>query len=169
MELNSEDAPSPPGHPNLRRLSKEELAEILDQHQIWLDSKGTKGRLADLGKTNLRGISLVGLNLAQANLKDAYLYGAYFKKTCLHSANCSGVNLRTANLRWANLQKADLRHANLMKADLLNADLRETDLSAAKHLQCEQLKSAIINQKTKLPSYLKISWISESSYKCFCI
>ena len=169
MSFNRESNPPSPGHPNLKILSKEELIEILYQHKIWINSKRTKGSQADLRKANLRGASLVGLNLTHANFEEAYLYQAYLKKTNFHSSNFSRVNLRGASLRWANFQKANLKHANLMKADLLNADLRGTDLSGVKNLQCEQINSAIIDQTTKLPTYLKVSWISEEDYNCFLI
>ncbi len=166
MDLNGNHISQSPEHPNLKQLSKEDLAEILKQHKVWLDSKGTKGRAANFVKTDLRGASLVGLNLAQANFKEAYLYGAYLKKSNLQSAKFSDANLRGANLRWANLKKADLKHTNLMKADMLNADLREADMREAKNLQCDQLKSATIDQLSILPSYIKITWTTDKLYEC---
>ena len=43
-----------------------QLKEILDQHQLWLDSDGEQGRRADLR----------GANLTAARLRGAYLRGA---------------------------------------------------------------------------------------------
>ena len=40
-----------------------QLKEILDQHQLWLDSDGEQGRRADLRGANLDGANLRGAEL----------------------------------------------------------------------------------------------------------
>lgn len=69
----------------MRTISKDELAEILNKHKMWLNGE-VGGIRADLYKADLSG----------ADLRLADLYEA---------------NLRGANLRGANLCKADLRGA----------------------------------------------------------
>ena len=51
-----------------RTVSLIDLAEILDQHKLWVESGGESGSKADLCGANLKG----------ALLEDAYLYGAVF-------------------------------------------------------------------------------------------
>ena len=87
--------------------TKEELMEIINDHQKWL--AGTGGNRADLS----------GANLSDADLKWADLRRA---------------DLRCANLSGADLRRADLRHANLWRANLSDADLRCADLSGIKGL-----------------------------------
>ena len=114
-------------------VSKDELAEILSKHKIWLN-KEVGGIRADLYGTDLRRADLYGTDLRRADLRWADLRWAN-----LHWANLSGADLRWANLsgadlRWANLYKADLRGAVLSGADLSRADLYLADLHGAKNL-----------------------------------
>ena len=48
---------------NMRKISKEELAEILAKHEIFVDSFGEKGTKANLSNTDLTGADLTGANL----------------------------------------------------------------------------------------------------------
>ena len=69
-------------------MNKKELDKILDNHKLWLRTKGNEGERA---------------NLRDAELRDADL----------RYANLSYADLRYANLRDADLRDADLRYANL--------------------------------------------------------
>ena len=60
----------------LRKISQEELEEVLEQHWMWLTSAGIKGHRADLSYTNLSGRDLHGANLQNGNLKGANLRDA---------------------------------------------------------------------------------------------
>ena len=77
----------------MKRLSEEELNNVLEQHKLWLDTDGDEG--------------------ARANLSKADLY----------RANLSEADLRRANLYRANLSNVSLYKANLSKADLFNVNL----------------------------------------------
>ena len=94
-------------------VSKDELAEILSKHKIWLN-KEVGGIRADLYWTDLRMADLYGTDLRRADLR--------------------WVNLSGADLSRANLYKADLRGAVLSGADLSRADLYLADLHGAKNL-----------------------------------
>src|SRR6267143_5715765 len=89
-------------------ISLLELAEILDQHKIWVESGGESGAKADLS----------GVNLAKADLTGVNLQGAH-----LHRTNLVGADLSMANLRGASLVRADLRSANLLGTELRGANL----------------------------------------------
>jgi uncharacterized protein YjbI with pentapeptide repeats len=97
-------------------LSMLELAELLDQHRIWVESAGESGAKADLGGANLSKADLTGVNLQGA---------------LLHRANLSGADLSMANLRGANLVQADLRDANLLGTELRGANLMGANLYGA--------------------------------------
>ncbi len=75
--------------PQLREISKEELAKILEAHRKWVKSGEKEGKRADLSHANRR------------------------------EADLSRANLQGAGLGGANLQGADLRGANLQETDLL--------------------------------------------------
>lgn len=77
------------------------------------------------------------------------LHGAFLRRTDL-----SRANLSKANLEGADFSFAILRGANLKDANLRGTILRGADLSDAKNLTRAQLEEAVIDQETRLPSYL---------------
>ena len=85
----------------LRKISQEELNEIVENHRHWLnrDCDGWEKMRADLSYVDLR----------RANLRD--------------------VDLRQAIFRCADLRGADLMGADLMGASLINADLSGANYS----------------------------------------
>ena len=93
-----------------------ELAAILDQHRLWVESAGQSGSRADLRQVNLERAELTGVNLQGAHLHKANLRGAD-----LALANLQGAVLAEADLQEANLLGTELRGANLMGAMLLGA------------------------------------------------
>ena len=96
----------------MRKLTQEELNEIIRLHGMWVHSE-EGGVHANLCYVDLNGAVLNGADLRYANLSDATLIGA---------------DLNGADLRYANLSDADLRYANLIGADLTCADLHGADL-----------------------------------------
>ena len=61
----------------MRTYTQEELKEILELHQKWLNDKG--GIRANLSNNDLYGADLYGANLRNANLCNANLKGANLK------------------------------------------------------------------------------------------
>ena len=114
-------------------VSKDELAEILSKHKIWLN-KEVGGIRADLYGTDLRRADLYVTDLRRADLRWANLSRADLRWANLSGADLRWANLSGANLSGANLYKADLRGADLRGADLSGADLYLADLHGAKNL-----------------------------------
>src|SRR6266852_4212651 len=100
-------------------ISLIELAEILDQHKIWVESGGESGIKADL----------CGVNLAKADLTGVNLQGAH-----LHRMNLEGADLSMANLRGASLVRSNLQNANLLGTELRGANLMGANLYGAEGL-----------------------------------
>jgi len=94
-------------------ISLIDLAEILDQHKIWVESGGESGIKADL----------CGVNLAKADLTGVNLQGAHLHRTSLVGADLSMANLRGASLVRSNLQNANLLGTELRGANLMGANL----------------------------------------------
>jgi uncharacterized protein YjbI with pentapeptide repeats len=94
-----------------------ELAEVLDQHKIWVETGGESGAKAELSGANLQGADLTGVNLQGACLERANLRGAD-----LSMANLRGVSLMHSDLGGANLLGTELRGANLMGAILYGTE-----------------------------------------------
>ena len=98
------------------RISLLDLAEILDQHKMWVESGGETGVKADL----------CGVNLSRADLTGVNLEGAFIQR-----ANLIGADLSMANLRGASLVQSDLREANLLGTELRGANLMGANLYGA--------------------------------------
>ncbi len=98
----------------MRKISIEELNDILKRHDFWLKN--------DVG---------VGADLSYADLSYTDLFRADLSRAYLIKADLRWANLRGSYLRWANLIGADLRCADLSDADLRGADLSDTDLRGA--------------------------------------
>jgi uncharacterized protein YjbI with pentapeptide repeats len=77
--------------------------------------------------------------------------GAFLRRTDL-----SFASLRDANLSRADFTRAILKGADLKGAIMAGTILRGADLTDAKNLTVEQLRQAIIDDSTVLPSYLNI-------------
>ena len=102
----------------MRRMTKEELKKILDDHRLWLDSDGEEGKCADLSYTDLFHVNLAYANLAYANLAYAYL---------------SHADLSHADLSYADLSNADLYNVNLSNTKLtevINKNIRGEEIIA---------------------------------------
>src|SRR3977135_2811821 len=100
-------------------ISLLDLAEILDQHKIWVGSGGESGIKADL----------CGVNLAKADLKGVNLQGAH-----LHRMNLAGADLSMANLRGASLVRSNLQNAHLLGTERRGANLMGANLYGAEGL-----------------------------------
>lgn len=152
----------------MRRITNDELREILDKHSKWLrdEDGGEQANLieADLRDTeplrgNLRYADLTGADLSHAdlscaNLGDVNLKGANLKGVNLRHANLSHSDLTDADLRGASLRFADFRYANLSHANLGDAHLRGTDFRFAK-LICANLRGADLRNASLIRADLK--------------
>ena len=90
----------------MKKITREELDQILQQHQLWLDSDGANGKRADLRHADLCRADLRHANLRHANLRHANLRGANLGGAKLHSANLQDANLCFAYLRGGDLRRA---------------------------------------------------------------
>lgn len=97
-------------------ISLIDLAEILDQHKVWVETGGESGVKADL----------CGVNLSHADLTGVNLEGGFLQR-----ANLTGADLSMANLRGASLVQADLRDSNLLGTELRGANLMGANLYGA--------------------------------------
>ncbi len=107
----------------MKTYTKDELAEILRKHQIWLNH-APGGKRADFHGNDLRGADLSGANLtdaifSRAELSRANLTDAYLTRAVLSDADLSGANLTRADLFEAHLERANLTDANLTDARLV--------------------------------------------------
>src|SRR5262249_50307976 len=99
--------------------NREDLDVELEQHVIWLESRGESGTRADFTGANLRGMDLTGVNLRRA---------------ILNKTDLKGTDLSLADLQGASLIQADLTDASLLGAQFQEADLQGAILAGAQGL-----------------------------------
>lgn len=129
----------------LRKISPEELKQILAEHKKWLVSDNKGGKQADLRRTNLIGANLIGANLSKANLIGAKLIGANLERAYLSEADLSGAKLSGANLSGAKLIGANLSGANLSMANLNKTKFDNTNISRCRFLLSKICNADLIN------------------------
>ena len=115
----------------MKKITDEELKEILNNHEKWIDSEELGGERADLSHTDLSGKNLTKVYLARANLSNVVLSNANLTRCTLRRANLSHANLSDADLSKSDLSNADLSVANLKGVNLSDADCRYANLSGA--------------------------------------
>ena len=115
----------------MKKITQEELNQILQQHKLWIETDGNKGGCAVLKGTDLLGADLRHANLRAANLRAADLQGADLRAADLQGADLRFASLYGADLHYATLQSTDLRGADLRDANLYDTNLYGTDLCRA--------------------------------------
>ncbi|QBK30699.1 pentapeptide repeat-containing protein [Roseitalea porphyridii] len=83
------------------------------------------------------------------NLPPLDLSGAFLRRTSL-----SGAILKNANFAGADFQNARFVGSDFEGADLTGTNLVGADLTGAKNLTADQLRRAIIDETTRLPTYI---------------
>ena len=114
----------------MRKVSQEELAEILEKHKKWLDDD-PDGERADLSDANLSWANLSDANLSRANLLWA--------------------NLSDADLSRANLSRAEIDYSSLpLWCGSLDAQFDDRQIKQiAYHLVKAGLNSKNTSEETK--------------------
>jgi hypothetical protein len=122
-----------------------------------VDIAGVNLAGANLEKAFLVGVDLSGANLSRARLAGASLVGARLEGADLSLAHLEGANLcgavlEGATLAGVHLEDALLAEARLERVDLRWAHLEGVDLSGVVGLDLEQVSSAFVDQRTRLPA-----------------
>lgn len=117
----------------MKILTNNELAQILNSHQHWLDLDvsawdGTAVR-ADLSNVDLRNTKLHCRNLTRIDFRGADLSGAILDAADLSFCDLRDTIMVGTSLKNANLRNADLRYANVKDARFTGTNLSGTNLS----------------------------------------
>ena len=70
-------------------MKQSELNRILDQHKLWLESNGNKGKRANLSGANLSDADLRGADLGGADLTDSILNSKYMSSAKVSQSQLS--------------------------------------------------------------------------------
>ncbi len=120
--------------------------EKLASHQEWMESKGARGKKADLTGVDLEGSDLIGVDLRFVDL---------------HDANLRAADLLMSDLRDACLVRANFRDSCLVGANLEAANLEGASLDTAMGLVPRQLAGANLHQASLPQSILQFEALGE--------
>jgi uncharacterized protein YjbI with pentapeptide repeats len=125
----------------LRRVTKEQIAEILKQHSLWLATDGRQGERASFFNANCTGanfkyvkgsgVDFSGSILIKANLRKVDFENADFKSATLTRAYMPFANFAYANFCAADLEYACVRNSSFYAVDLEHAYLKGVNISEA--------------------------------------
>ena len=117
-------------------------------------------------KDDLEGADLSYHKLMKGQLQGAKLNGADLSFAYLMQADLAGADLSEVDFNSAVLSEANLNGANLEDADFTEAYLCGVDLSQVLNLTCDQLELANLDRETRLPDYIQITWVSDTTFEC---
>lgn len=158
VKARREEELSPPP-----KISAEQIQQILQEHQKWLNTDGRMGKKAVLIGADLSGAYLYGANLVKADLKQATLSGANLTGANLAEADFSVADLSGAILYQASLVKTQFKGANLQRAALFGANCQEADFEAA-DLQGANLSTANLPRTHLRDANLRGGSLSEANF-----
>ncbi|ACL03645.1 pentapeptide repeat protein [Desulfatibacillum aliphaticivorans] len=92
--------------PQYRKISNEELQQILEQHKLWVESDERKGQCANLQGAELLRVYIGGRDLRGANLSNSYLGGIRLNGVKLQGADFSGAKIGYGVFTHLDLSKA---------------------------------------------------------------
>jgi len=119
----------------LRTISSDEVAKILETHKKWLESDGKEGERGDLSFSTFPGVNFDNRDLQKVNFKGADLSGSHLQNAHLENANLSEAKLDGARVSGAFLNSANLSGASLIKAGLSRCELNWANLSGHTNLR----------------------------------
>lgn len=117
--------PSPQTERPCKVPTAQEVAQMLDDHELWLASKGEKGRIADFSLMVLDCIKIVGRDLSHAIFDRASLEAVAFENTKCNGTNFEDACLSHAHMDFCSLQSACFTGANLTHLRALKSDFSE--------------------------------------------
>jgi uncharacterized protein YjbI with pentapeptide repeats len=127
IKESAAEATVPPQELPYVHLTADELKDSLEQHRVWVGSRGARGARFDFSRGDFQGLDFTGANLQGANL---------------NKANFRGAELLLADLRGASLVQADMREANLLGTDFRGANLEGACLEGSAGLSTLRLARA---------------------------
>lgn len=128
--------------------TKDELEEIIEKHNIWLETDGEDGDRADLSSVDLSFSKVNSLNdnLWGKYISKGLISGTYDKQPVLDFDLPDG-DIKQSNLSRVSIHNKDWSGSTLQKADLSESTITEVDLTEARLVNAEAT-SAYLRRST---------------------
>jgi len=119
-----------------------DLDRILEEHKVWLESEGKRGKLADLKGAKLRRLTLVKTNLSFADVSSADLSGSILMGGELNDTDLSSTKLWAATLFGVGMRGAVWTGADMAGAYISGCDLQDVIFEPTSNPMIESITTA---------------------------
>ncbi|MBU5228151.1 type III toxin-antitoxin system ToxN/AbiQ family toxin [Clostridium senegalense] len=110
-----------------KKTKEKEFSNMVNEHQIWINTNGESGKQINLENKDLKGLKLLNLNLRNINLQNADLRDCIIFAD-LQSANLKGIKVNE-NTKWVG---SNLKNAEIDK-NVLKLIKKQIDSDSKKH------------------------------------
>lgn len=110
-------------------LTKEQIKQIVDNHQLWLKTDNKEGQCADFSNEDLCGYKFENVNLSFATFNNARLNDAAFVHVTLHEVSFYKACLRNALIRFCDIGYTDFKSTDMQDARIEYSQMHHTDFS----------------------------------------
>lgn len=123
---------------------EKEIKMAINNHQMWIDSMGEKGKKINLEEKKIEGGEWKNVNLTQGNIiecmfKDITIecwdfYAAMLCSSCFEKALISSVDFVKANMSYIQFLNSNLKNTNLSKTDLSFSVFENVEINSCKFI-----------------------------------
>lgn len=142
-------------------ISNRRLERILDAHELYIQTAGTSGKLANLSGYDLSSQDLSGRNLENINLSNSSLEDAILNGCKLDFSTCVGTNFRGAKMRECGCAHAAFASADFGGAEIIGCNFSESNLE-----KCTANKASIRGTSFEFAHMPSSSFLGTSLKKC---
>lgn len=144
------------------RTSEAELNEILNKHELWIQSNGKDGERAKLSQLNFKSFMRTRLDGKPGG--GVRLQGAVLEKIHIEGCNLQGAYFQGANLDYAMIKESVLWHSRIKSAYLRHITINECDMQNA-YLQNSNFEGSFLKDIILTSAYcVKTSFIKTKIY-----
>lgn len=119
-------------------LTKEQIKQIVDNHQLWLQTDNKEGQCADFSNEDLCGYLFENVNLSYAKFNNALLNDVKFVHVILYKTSLYKACLRRALMKFCDIGHTDfksteMRDARIEYSQIHHSDFSESNLKFSEH------------------------------------
>lgn len=110
-------------------LTNEQIKQIVDNHQLWLQTDNNEGQCADFSNEDLRGYKFENVNLSYAKFNNAILNDAKFVHSILYEASFYKACLQSVLIRFCDIGNTEFKSTEMLNARIEYSRIHHSDFS----------------------------------------
>ena len=146
-------------------MNPTDLNRVVAEHEQWLDSRGTRGKRADLSGWTLSNVSLSDRDLSHANLSNTKLTNVSMRGINLSFAHASGSHWTSVDLAFAKmtafvfrdsvLTSSTVTRVSLYHATLVGIVARDVDWTGSSMKMADLTGATLVNSSLEHASLIE--------------